>query len=240
MRWSLSLILLLLAWPVLADLKITGDDRVAPYRAVRLVIEDGPADAAYIWDVTPEDLIDVVVEENGAFKFVAPPGVYRIKVRSVVAGDKGRIKIDSGRKTVTVGNPDPLPPVPPDPPGPKPPTPGPVPIPGINGLAVLIVYESADALPAAQQAAVYSKTVRDYLKSKCAPDPSVATWTAFRMYDKDVDLSAENKAWKDAMARKRESLPWIIVSNPTRGGGFEGPLPKDAAALMELLKKWGD
>jgi hypothetical protein len=128
--------------------------------------------------------------------------------------------------------PTPVPPGPtPVPPGPVPPAPEPNPMPGVQGLHMLIVYESGDLgkYPAAQVNSWQSKAVFDYLAAKGK------NW---RVWDKDVDPSGDAPKWQAAFARaKGKTLPWIVVSNGTTG--YEGPAPKDAAELLALLKRYG-
>lgn len=120
----------------------------------------------------------------------------------------------------------------PTPPGP---TPGPTPIP-LQGLRVLVVYESADMtkMPAAQLTALRAQEVRDYLNSHCAKAGNQPEW---RMYDKDADTTHDSDVWKEAMKRPRQSLPWILISDGTKG--FEGPLPANKDDLLKLLKQYG-
>lgn len=138
----------------------------------------------------------------------------------------------------------PIPPPKPLPPEPKPPEPKPepkpvepdAPIPS-PGLRVLIVYESADLakLPAAQQAVIYGAKFREYLQANCVagPDGKTREW---RMWDADVDTSAESRLWAAAMKRPRKELPHILISNGKTG--FEGPLPKDVDAALELVGRY--
>jgi hypothetical protein len=126
----------------------------------------------------------------------------------------------------------PIPPPPgptPVPPGPVPPTPTPAPIPG-PGLHALVVYETGalSKLPAAQVAALYSKGVRDYMRSKSID---------FRFYDADVDMAGETQLWKDAMKIKRDSLPWLILSDGVKG--YSGPFPANTDETIKLLKTIG-
>jgi hypothetical protein len=129
------------------------------------------------------------------------------------------------------------PPNPVDPPKPVPPV-DPAPIPAA-GLHVLVVYDALKltTLTTEQQGAIYGKDVRDYLRAVCpkGEDGVTAEW---RMWPVDVDASGESKLWRDALARPRKSLPWIVVSNGKTG--FEGPLPGNAAEMLALLKKYGD
>jgi len=105
-----------------------------------------------------------------------------------------------------------------------------------RGLRVLIVEETAERskLPPAQAAELTSGIVFDYLNEKCTDEASGKK--AWRIFDKDTPLENETKYWQDAMARKRTSLPWLIVSNGRKG--FEGPLPPSVDELLDLLKKY--
>lgn len=187
----------------------------------------------------------------GAFREFSPATVYRFQVLGYAPGVGhiviGAVKAGKLQPLFTVavrvtGGPPPTPPVPPPvPPGPTPPpvppAPDPPPIPA-DGLHVLIVYESADlpTYPAAQVAALYAELVRGYLNSKCAmgPDGKTRQW---RIWDANVDATGESQLWRLALNRKRDRLPWVIVSNGK--AGYEGPLPADADALLTLLKKYG-
>jgi hypothetical protein len=167
------------------------------------------------------------------------PGRYRVVAW---AGGDNRDSSQGSVCTVIVGDaPPPVPPGP-NPPGPNPPTPpgptpGPAPIPA-DGLHVLIVYESADLnkLPKDQLNVLYSQSVLGYLNTHCAkgPDGKTPEW---RIWDQNVPTGAEAKVWQDAMARKRDKLPWLIVSNGREG--FEGPLPPNTDAMLRTLQTYG-
>ena len=151
----------------------------------------------------------VVVNRNGANKEQDPPE-----------------EVD--RILVVVGQPVP-------PPEPTPTPPQPTPIPG-DGFRVLIVRETKDLsnLPASQVAIFSAREVREYLNAKCVLE---GNQRAFRIWDQDTDVSREAQHWQDAMKRKRDSLPWLLVTNGKEG--YEGPLPKDVPEMMALLKKYG-
>jgi hypothetical protein len=225
--------LLLLAGPLFAEVRITGELKVPANHLVRLSAEGAAAGSALVWDVSPEDAADVE-EVNGRLLFVGPPGTYKIKLRTLRLKDGATI-LESARATVVIGG---VPPGPDPDPGPDP-KPNPAPIPAA-GLHVLIVYESAEVgkLPAAQEAILYAQSIRDYLNAKCpvGPDNKTKEW---RIWDKDVATAGESKLWQEALKRPRASVPWIIVSNPAKGGGFEGPLPANVADTLTLLKKYG-
>lgn len=138
---------------------------------------------------------------------------------------------------VTAGQGPQPPPVPPQPkpePIPVPPKPvDPAPIPDA-GFRVLIVFETDQTLTAAQHSVIYGKTIRDYLDANCVVEPDGKT-RAYRIWDKDVQVGAESKIWRDAFARPHPAIPWIVVSNGKTG--FEGPLPANVADTLTLLKK---
>jgi hypothetical protein len=242
MRQALFL-LLLLAAPAAAELKIAGELKVPANRIVRLSAEGAAEGAACIWDVSDEDRADLEELKGGRLLFAGPAGAYKVKLRAIRLDKDGATQIETARATVVIG--DPPPPVPPGPtppgptpPGPTPPgpTPGPAPIPEA-GLRVLIVYESSELskLPPAQANVLYAKSVRDFLNASCAvgADGKTREW---RIWDKDVDPGQESAVWQAAMKRPRASVPWLLVSNGRTG--YEGPLPATADDLLTLLKKY--
>jgi len=125
------------------------------------------------------------------------------------------------------------------------PNPGPItdeaPIAG-DGFKVLIVYDAANLnnLAAGQQAAINGAPTRAYLNAKCATGPDGVT-KEFRIWASDVDATNESKVWQDAMKLRRDSLPWIVISNRKAGTGtgFQGRLPENLADITTLLKKYG-
>lgn len=117
---------------------------------------------------------------------------------------------------------------------------GPPPIAG-DGLRVLIVEETENRvnLTPDQREIILSRAdggVLSYLDSHCpkGPDGRTPEW---RILDKDQDLSADSPYWKEAFARTRSTLPWIVASNGRTG--FEGPLDMKPAELLVKLKKLG-
>lgn len=229
-----------------AALRIVGETQIAPYRVVRLKAVGVPAKAGVIWKVrplaadAPANAVDWVGRQNVREpEWVAPPGQYRVELSVGSMGADGTMALDYTEVIVTIGQAPQPPPVPPVPPGPVPPgpTPGPAPIPG-DGLRALFVFESGklQTYPPGQLAALYSKTVRDYLNARCPKGPDGVT-PERRWYDADQDVSAESKTWQDAMKRPRASLPWVIISNGK--AGFEGPLPNSIEELLALLKQYG-
>lgn len=174
------------------------------------------------------DDADLVPMTSTTAVFSAPEeGIYKILAWSAVDGQPTPAAIC----TITVGTP----PTPTPGPGPGPtPTPSPAPIPD-QGLYVLITYESMDGLPPAQQAALTSTIVRDWLKAKAGGSGPNQHWDIF---DKNDEIP-ESKAWAVALKKRgQKSLPWIAISKDGKSG-FEGPLPASTAELMALLKKYG-
>jgi hypothetical protein len=221
------------------------DIKVDANKIVRLKADLTSPQDIPIWSVTPEDSVDAEELDGGRFYFTAPPGVYRVKC-VVVPVKEGKIsgRVITTRYVVTIGTPGPTPPNPPGPNPPVPPTPSTAPING-KGLHVLVLIETADApkLPPAQYNAIYGQEFHDYLDSKTpiGPDGKQHEWW---ILDKDSDVSALPDKWKNAVKRAKESkdfkTPWIIVSNPDKGGGYEGPLPATKQEILNLLKKYGD
>lgn len=109
---------------------------------------------------------------------------------------------------------------------PPPPDVDPLPV---SSLHVLIVEEMDEraSLPASQVGIFTSTELRKWFED------NDVQW---RIFDKDVNLEHAEKKWQDAMKRERASLPWVIVSNGRTG--WEGPLPKDTASLIQLLEQY--
>lgn len=155
--------------------------------------------------------------------------------------DKRKVDTKFSSLSLLIGEvpPGPVPPGPvppgPTPPGPNPPAP-PAPI-AEKGFRVMIVYESADRLSAAQTAIFTSKDIHDYLNLRCIDDPDGKAW---RQWDKDTPTEGVRQMWKDAFARVKASegpYPKILISNGVTG--FVGPLPRNVPDTLELLKQYG-
>ena len=59
----------------------------------------------------------------------------------------------------------------------------------------------------------------------------------FEVYSPSGVLLATFSRREEAVAFSQRSNPWIIISDGKKG--YEGPLPKDVDATLELLKKYG-
>lgn len=253
MRFSL-LSLFLLAVPIWADdvpLTVKGDlsvvkvDVIVKHTEDRTVVKSLPftisapgGEAFYFWSY-PAGV--TAVDKGQVLEIVtAPKGELVVSVKALtVDWTAKKFLNDFGSIKVIIGGVIPPTPPTPDPPkpDPNPPTP-PAPIPSA-GLRVLIVYETADLgkLPIAQANVLTSKTLRDYLDSRCVngTDSKTKEW---RIWDKDVSTANVPKLWQNAMARPRQSLPWITISNGA--AGFEGPLPTNTDDTITLIKKWAN
>jgi hypothetical protein len=227
-------------------LTIEGDFVLLVSRLPFKVICPEKADL-YFWNYPPNWKVSASRGEltvTGASEGSTTVSVQTLRIAGFNTETKEVIKeIKEFSVLVSIGKaPGPTPPGPPDPPEPPgptpPPTPSVVPIPGA-GFRALIVYESSEVgkLPAKQSTILYSKAIRTYLNEKAAAGPG--GWKEWRIYDKDIDTSNESKTWQDAMKRPRASLPWIVLSNGDKKIGYEGPLPNDVPATLELMKKYG-
>lgn len=107
------------------------------------------------------------------------------------------------------------------------------------GLRVLILYEAPGLhkLPKGQYAALFSRTLQQYLDTVCTADaqtPSRKAWWVLDVADsRNANLA---KPWQDALKRERKSLPWLIVSDGVTG--HEGPLPADEDAIKKRIAKY--
>lgn len=211
-----------------AEVKPTGE-------YVQLVPKTDAANVLYVGLSGLEPFPSAVLKD--ARMFLLPTrglAVGRYRFAAVAAGKTGeQTRADF---VVVIGDappgPGPTPPVPPGPvppPGPGPSPDPPAPIAG-DGFKVLVVYEKKDhiKLTPGQINTIWGQKVRDYIAAKKGE---------FLILDKDEDVNVAGKAWADAMARPRTSLPWIIVSNGKTG--FEGPLPGHAEEINLLLRKYG-
>lgn len=176
-------------------------------------------------------------EQAGKVFKADKPGVYRVEVWNA----KGDVPSNIACCRILIGQPDPKPPEPgPNPPTPPtPPTPdNPAPIPDA-GYRVLILYESADTLPAQQSSILTAAPIRDYFDANCIKGPDGKTPEA-RIWDWDVDTSSVSDLWRKAVEKAKTKAdgkaPLILISNG-KTGTIE-PLPANVAATLELLKKW--
>lgn len=164
------------------------------------------------------------------------PGTYRLLAYTAKDG----VPSDPQFTRVIIGQPGPAPqpvnPVnPPQPVNPvQPPSPAPIPV---EGFRVLLVFDpkAQTSLTAAQNSILFGADVRGYLNSKTAIAANGAR--EWRLWPVGTDNSGEAKYWQDVMARPRQSLPWVVISNGK--AGYEGPLPATVEDMLRLLKTYG-
>jgi hypothetical protein len=208
-----------------AEARIQGPAQIAAGELAIFSAADSAADST-AWLILPDSR--QLIEFDGGRRAglaIGQPGTYTLVLAVALDSD-----VDVARHTFTVGPVGPTPPGP-NPPGPTPPGPAPIPT---AGLRVLIVEETADRpkLPAGQAAIFTSAALRDWLDANCAktPDGKAPDW---RILDKDADLALDLPHWRQAMALPRSTLPWLIVSDGSRG--YSGPLPATEAETLALL-----
>jgi hypothetical protein len=100
------------------------------------------------------------------------------------------------------------------------------------GLHVLLIYEQDDitngTMPPAQAGILTSVPFRETLQRLGAK------WKA---YDDDTTLPSDTeKVWRDAFALPRTSVPWVFISNGTKG--YRGPWPANAEEATRLVEKY--
>lgn len=219
---------LLLVSPALAG-EIVGPEQVAEHRIAEFTAKGEPG-AAFLWDVLPIGSADSrVIGER--FLVVAPPGNYLVELIEISVKD-GHPTAVRVRRPLAIGE------APAPEPGPTPgPTPTPDPVPDapipVDGLRVLIVYETENPdLTPQQQIILFGNEVRSYLRAKCTAEPQ----GAFRIWDQNIDTAGDLPLWQKAMERPRASVPWVLISNGKTG--HEGPLPSDTRAFIELVKRY--
>ncbi len=125
--------------------------------------------------------------------------------------------------------PTPVPPIPPVPPVP------PTPIP-LAGFRVVMSYDKA-ALSEDQKAIVYGREVRDYLELKAVIDTDSKD-KAYWIIASGSNVSGAPGWVRDVWQKHPGSTSWMVISNGKTG--YDGPIPKDKAAAMAMLKQYGD
>lgn len=98
-----------------------------------------------------------------------------------------------------------------------------------QGLTVLIVedVQSRRNLPLSQLSILTSVALREKLQQLQAD---------YRIWDDNVERPETEPKFYQAYQLKRDSLPWIYISNGKRG--YSGPLPATLAETLQLIEKY--
>lgn len=215
---------------VCAQISVVGDTTTVvnklPFKLHPQIKAGKGNSVVYTWDL-PKDWR--YSEKEGVVTVQsAPDGKYTVRLRTImIIWDEKKVVQNYQSLTLIIGKgADPKP---------KPPEPDPAPIP-VKGLRVLIIYDpgAEDKMPIEQKAIIFGQPMRDYLNTRCVlgPDNKTREW---RIYPTDVKIETAPKIWRDAFARQRSSVPWLIVSNGVTG--FEGELPSDVASTKKVIGK---
>jgi hypothetical protein len=117
-------------------------------------------------------------------------------------------------------------------PNPKP-DPAPVPPPGPVGKMWTVIVEESGQLTPAQGQIVTSKSVADWIQSK----GHHKAWVT----DKDaLDENDKRPASLKEYIARAKSLPFLFLVSESGTVLFEGQLPESEAAVLQLMKKYGD
>lgn len=245
MRRSLSLLILaafVCATPS-AEVTLPAKMSVKPGRLFKLEAKtDGKMPVKWI---NVHESLDLIPDSSGKWVILlgTVPGNY--KVVAYTADEKGpsepaycEVKVEGVVPPAPTPTPTPPGPTPPEPQPPVPPQPDQEAPIKAEGFRVMILYESNDLakLSSAQQAVLYSATIRNYLNEKCAPNSKNSR--DWYILDQNADVSKLDEHWGAVVKRPRTSLPWIIVSNGKTG--YEGPLPGNVEEASKLLKKYAE
>lgn len=97
-------------------------------------------------------------------------------------------------------------------------------------LSVLVIEssEARDDIPRSQATAIQSTLWRTYVEK------AGGQWKAL---DDQTDITKADPWVKSAMAVKRDSLPWLVISDGRTG--VSKPLPQDLDTLLSELQKFG-
>ena len=223
--------------PLYADITIEGPTKVKRDKLIKLVLKGYDSKAGIIWRFDKKKL-DGTAKGDKAW-LVGPPGEYVIEVLSLKLDKEGNTIVEEATTTVVVE--DGVNPVPPTPT--PTPTPTPVPVPDapikVDGLHILITYDENKVInmPIAQQNILYSVPFRQWLDSQCtnAPDGKTKAW---RMWPNSSKTDKEAPLWQEAFKRDKKSLPWVLISNYPKKGGYEGPLPDNIEKFKDLISKY--
>lgn len=224
-----AFLLLALALPALAEVKVKGEMKVPPGTLVRLEAAGATPTTKIRWKVQGEGNLKADVEYLGnKIIFTGLPGKYNV---SILAIDFDKKSFDEAEATVVIGEPPPPGPGPDPGPGPKPPP--------VKGLKALILYESSDTqnMPQAKLNILTSASFRDWLDTKCSEDKTFDSGHAWTIQDKDTELSAFGKEW-EAARKGAKNVPGVILMDGAGNVVLDAPLPENIEATKTLIAKY--
>lgn len=192
---------------------------------------------------------EVATQARGKVLTSTVSGRFRVEAWNAL----GDVPSDIATSWLVIGTPAPPGPVPPTPPvppvppvPPNPPAPAPIPA---AGFRVVILHETAAAIPEAQEQVLNSPEIISYLVQHAAKDPNGAP--SFRIWDDDyTEAQLINTppylktAYLTAQKARPDNVPWIVVSDGTNGESRElpgkgKPYAEALADTLTLLKKYG-
>lgn len=208
--------------PVDVPKEVTGD--VGAFVTVRAktdgkVVRFVPLDGGL--NVFPADLLS---DKKATVVTASKPGRYRLLAYSSVKDDPTEPAI----VTVVIGGAAPVPPTPVDPVDP--------PAPKVETFRVLLVYESAAVLPAAQFGVLYGKEVEQYLTANCTKDGDKNGW---RRLDKEATTDNDTETFSALWAAVKPKVTRVpCVAIEVNGTVTIEPLPASVPDTLALLKKY--
>lgn len=239
---ALLLLLFVPCCPLAAQIKLQPEYASGQPVIVEVSFPDAPEGAVVtdvLWTVSGEAGYKPLSQTSIAIwpRFGLKDSLLRLHCSGLLTSADGKYIAGSHREfdaqTKLLGisdDPGPGPGPTPDP-DPTPDTPAPIPEPGFR---ILIVYESKDLL--SLPGWVHSAEWRNFTMSACVKGKDGKT-PEYRITDQDSPVVQNSQLWADALKRKRDSLPWILISNGKTG--YEGPLPATLAETLDLAKKYG-
>lgn len=171
---------------------------------------------------------DLLADKKATVVTASAPGRYRLLAYSSVKDDPTEPAV----VVVVIGGAAPVPDPKPKP-DPKPVDPVP---PKVETFRVLLVYESAAVLPAAQFGVLYGGEVEKYLTANCTKDGARNGW---RRLDKDATTDNDSETFNALWAAVKPKVTRVpVVAIEVNGTVTIEPLPASVPDMLALLKKY--
>lgn len=199
-------------------------EKVEVGQKIVATVEKNDQNLFILWDHSPD--LEVHELENNLFIW-GKEGNYFVEAITIplktitVDGETFDVvtgKIQRYKKTIQIGSNDPDPNLPFEAPD----------------FSVLILKEAKETgnLPSEQVAIFTSPKVLGWLRKNCIFRVWDDDYTSDQMKNVPPFLSIAYSKFKT------NKLPWIAISNPKKGIGYSGPLPKDIDSTLTLLEKY--